>query len=89
MTPEQLYRYADRIRRRAEQGGRGSDYPQARRCARRFRTTIATVLEVVEEAKGLGLPIDVAVGVQNCAGYGCFDTEGDYEIETWPTQEKP
>ena len=86
-----LYRYADRYRRRSEASGRGSAYPEVRRCARALRVTQAAILEAAEDAQGWGMPIDLSVGIQigGGGGYGLHDSEGDYQIETWDEEEAP
>ena len=83
MTRERLFKYANDYRIRAEKSGRGSDYPTVRRAARSLGYPQSMILQVAEDAKDWGLCLDIAIGIQGNGAYGLYETEADYQLETW------
>jgi len=41
------------------------------------------ILQVAEDAKDWGLCLDIAIGIQGNGAYGLYETEADYQLETW------
>ena len=83
MTPEELFRYADRFARRNECAGKGTKYPTVRQAAKRFRTTQASVTDAVEGAyiENAYFALAVAVGISG-VGHAALEG-GDQLIEAY------
>ena len=86
VDPRALFDYARRYADRAEQTGRGTEFPTVRMAAKRFRCTQQAIVDAVEGGVWPSDDVEyfgLAVGIQAGGGYGVFDSVGDYEIEAY------
>lgn len=81
-TPAELFAYANRFARRAENAGRGTRYPTLSRAARRFRCRIADIESAIDDYQGDGY-MGIAVGVQSAAGIAVYATRGECLVEAY------
>lgn len=81
-TPQQLFSYAlGHYRRVLGQGGGGLDlYPTFRATARRLSCSISTIERVADDARDLGMPVDIVAGFATGACIACL-AGGDIAVE--------
>ena len=81
-----LVEYADRYATRAEQSGKGTQYPTIRRLATRFKMRSSQVIELIEDFDCWETAFDyvgLVVGIRVGGSVGSFDHEGEYQLEVW------
>jgi len=80
MTPEALHQYARRFAKRHEAAGKGTVWPTLQQCAKRFRTTVSKVEEMVEESEN---NLDLLVGI-GIPGVGSADLpHSHWQVEAY------
>jgi len=82
--PERVWAYVDRFIRRAENSGRGTQYPTVRLTAHRFKVKQSVIRDIVENRECRLGNFDLLVGIR--VGNAVGDTgnnEGDYQIEAY------
>ena len=83
MTPEQLFTYADRFASRAENAGKGTQYPTLRQTAKRFKVTYDEIEQVADDYQGDGyLGIACAVGISG-VGSAAIEPRGEHLVEAY------
>lgn len=82
MTPEELFKYADRFARRAENAGKGTKYPTFRQAAKRFKVRISDVEDACNDWCGEGY-MGAIVAIRVGSGVGGIDSTGDYQVEAY------
>ncbi len=91
MDEVSIFNYARRYADRAEQSGRGTQFPTVRQSARRFRCRQQMVVELVEQSDASAIPgadyfdlaVGIGIGIGGGGGYCEFESIGDYLIEAY------
>jgi hypothetical protein len=82
MTPLELFDYADRFARAAENADKGTQYPTVRDAAKRFRVTQGAIEEACYDYQGSGY-LGLIVGFKTYAGRGEYATKGACQVEAY------
>lgn len=83
VTPEALFRYADRFARRSESKGNGTQNPTMRQTAKRFRCRYDDIESACDCYQGPGyLGIAVGFAIQG-VGTASFDSRGECQVEAY------
>jgi hypothetical protein len=88
MTPQELFKYADRFASRSEAKDQGTQYPTFREIAKRFKVTYDEIEDVVASGQGMdgcGDYFGVSIGVQiQGVGYAEHGSRGEWQVEAQP-----
>lgn len=82
MTPEELYAYANKFARRAEDAGEGTRYPTMRQATKQFKVRLSDIEDACQDYCGRGY-LGLAVGFRTGSGYGVYAVKGDCLVEAY------
>ena len=82
MTADDLFEYACSYAKRAEDAGKGTQYPTVRQACKRFRVKIEDVESAVYDWNGDGY-IGIAVGIRVGSGVGLHQSRGECQVEAY------
>lgn len=80
ISSEQLFRYALAFSKRAQARGDNRLFPSFRQAAKRFKTTLDTIEDAIQDYTGPGY-MGAVVGIKTYSGYGDIKNRGDYLVE--------
>lgn len=82
ITPEKLFAYATKFCKRAENAGRGSQFPTFRQAAKHFRVSVKQVNDACQDWTGSGY-MSAVVGFRTGSGISTIESQKDYQVEAY------
>lgn len=82
MTPDELFTFAFKFCKDAEDADQGTKYPTFRQVAGRFKVTYDQIEQACEDWQGDAY-MAPAVGIRSGSGYATFATRGEHLVEAY------